>query len=166
VDLTTLADYCTGSGESCTTDLDCAAGTCGVDGVIHFLDQGIVPSKNTNQQAIYSVQAIGEACAVGVEDNYSIALVVTQPVWGDIGDRNTCPMLPPDGIADLIPDVTRTLSKFSNALCAPKKMRTDVEPAIPDMQINTTDVLQLLNAFSSGSASYSFEAGPACSAGG
>ncbi len=164
-DLATFADYCTGSGEACTIDDDCAQGTCGVDGVIHFLDQGIVPSKNANQQAMYSVQAIGDACAVGVEDNYSFAFVVTEPVWGDIGDRTGCPMAPPDGGADLVPDVTRALSKFSNALCAPKKMRVDVEPAILDMQINTTDVLQLLNAFSSGSASYNFEAGPACSAG-
>ena len=44
--------------------------------------------------------------------------------------------------------------------------QVNVEPAILDMQINTTDVLQLLNAFSSGSVSYNFEAGSACSAGG
>ena len=164
-DLASLRECCTGTGEACTTDSDCAAGTCGVDGAIHFLDQGIVPSKNDTQQAVYSVQAIDQACEM-IENDYSDALVVTQPVWGDIGYRNTCPMLPPDGVADLIPDVTRALSKFSNALCAPKKMRADVEPAILDMQINTTDVLQLLNAFSSGSASYGFEAGPACSDGG
>jgi hypothetical protein len=162
-DLATLTDYCTGSGEACTIDDDCAQGTCGVDGVIHFLDQGIVPSKNANQQAIYSVQVIAEGCAVA-DDNFSNALVATQPVWGDIGGGTNCPMDPPDGGADLVPDVTAALKKFSNGLCAPKKTRADVEPYELDMQVNITDVLALLNAFSSGSTDYDFPAGPACAA--
>lgn len=121
-----------------------------------------MPSKNANQQAIYSVQVIDASCA-GAENDFSDALVATQPQWGDIGNGTACPMAPPNGVADLVPDVTRALNKFSNALCAPKKTRTDVEPAALDMQVNITDVLQLLNAFLSGSASYNFAAGPACS---
>ena len=75
-------------------------------------------------------------------------------------------MAPPDGRANIVPDVTRELNKFSNTLCAPKKTRADVEPDVLDMRVNISDVLQLLNAFASGSASYAFPAGPACAAGG
>ena len=164
-DMTMLMDYCTGSGGACQSDFDCTAGTCGVDGVIHIFDPGIVPTKNTNQQATYSVQVIDQACAI-TEGNFSAALVETQPNWGDIGNGTTCPMAPPNGVADLVPDVTRALSKFSNDFCAPKKTRADVEPGALDMQVNIGDVLQLLNAFSSGSVSYGFEAGPACAAAG
>ena len=160
--LATLADYCTGSGEGCTTDGDCAQGTCGVDGVIHIIDQGIVPSKNVNQQAIYSMQVIESACAQDQEANFSDALAVTQPLWGDMGNGTDCPMAPPNGAADLVPDVTAALQKFSNALCAPKKTRADVGPDSLDMNVGIADVLQLLNAFSSGSSVFPFAAGPAC----
>ena len=164
-DMTMLMDYCTGSGEACVSDANCTAGTCGVDGVIHIFDQGIVPTKNANQQAIYSVQVIDQACAI-TEGNFSAALVETQPNWGDIGNGTACPMAPPNGVTGIVPDVTGALAKFSNGFCAPKKTRVDVEPAILDMKVNITDVLQLLNAFSSGSASYSYEAGPACAVSG
>jgi hypothetical protein len=160
-----LTDYCSGSGEACLTDGDCAQGTCGVDGVIHLIDQGIVPSKNANQQAIYSVQVIEEACPKSVEDNYSTALVVTQSLWGDIANLAGCPLPIAGGGAGIVPDVTGALAKFSNNLCAPKKMRANVEPAEISAQVNITDVLQLLNAFSSNSTSYTFLAGPACAAG-
>jgi hypothetical protein len=161
-DLTKLTDYCTGSGEACATDGDCAQGTCGVDGAIHIIDQGIVPSKNTNQQAIYSVQVIDAVCAFA-ENGFSEPLVVVQPVWGDNSGGTSCPREVPDGAAGLIPDVINGLNKFSNGLCALKKMRADVEPGEIDARINITDVLQLLSAFASGSSDYSFAAGPSCS---
>ena len=143
------------------TDLDCAAGTCGVDGTIHFIDQGIVPSKNENQQAIYSVQVLDSSCA-GTELDFSTALIITQPYWGDIGAGTDCPMLPPNGVASLVPDVTNALKKFSNDLCAPKKTRADVQGDNINFNVDISDVLQLLGAFSSGSASYSYAAGLAC----
>lgn len=162
-DLTWLSQYCTQSGEFCTIDNDCAEGTCGVDDAIHIFDMGIVPSKNENQQAIYSVQVvvIGEHSR---EDCYSDPLVVTQPVFGDIGDGVACPMLPPDGRVDIVPDVTQMLSKFSNNFCAPKKMRTDLEPTTLDFATAITDILQVLGAFT-GIHDYPFQAGPVCSAG-
>lgn len=87
---------------------------------------------------------------------------MTQPIWGDIGADTGCPLPPPNGSADLVPDVTRALSKFSNAFCAPKKTRVDVEPASLDMMVSIADVLALLNAFSG--MPYPLEAGPACAA--
>jgi hypothetical protein len=161
-DMSKLTDYCTGSGEACTTDEDCAQGACDVDGAIHLLDQGFGPSKNANQQSIYSVQVIESVCTISSEDNYSDALVVTNPLWGDIGNGTSCPMAPPNGVADLVPDVTRALSKFSNNFCAPKKTRADVGPDVLDMNVGIADVLHLLNAFASGSQIYPFEAGPDC----
>jgi len=158
--LTTLTNYCTVSGESCTTDGDCAAGTCGVDGVIHIFDQGIVPTKNMNQRAIYDVQVIDETCSVANDADYSDPLVLIQPVWGDIGNGTDCPMEPPNGVVSLVPDVTAALAKFSNNFCAPKKTRVEVEPAGLDMLVNITDVLKLLNAFTA--VPYDLEAGPAC----
>jgi hypothetical protein len=163
-DLSKLTDYCTGTGEPCTTDGDCAQGTCGVDGVIHLIDRGIVGTKNANQQAIYSVQVIEKACSVDAEDNFSDALVVVQPPWGDIGSGTGCPLGPPNGSADLVPDVTGALNKFSNGFCAPKKTRADAGPDSLDMNVGISDVLTLLNAFSSGSSVFPFAAGSACAA--
>jgi hypothetical protein len=80
----------------------------------------------------------------------------------DIGNDTGCPMAPPNGSADLIPDVTHALNKFSNATCAPKKTRVDVEPEKLDMLTGITDVLQILGAFSSGSSSYGFPSGASC----
>ncbi len=162
-DLTRLSMHCTGSGEACISDFDCASGTCGVDGVIHIFDQGIVPSKNANQQAIYSAQVIPIGCSTFNEDNYSAPLVVTQPVWGDIGTGMGCPRPPPDGSADIVPDVIFCLQRFSNGICAPKKTRADLEPATIDFNISAGDFLQALNAFKGDD--YKFPAGPACSTG-
>lgn len=156
--LTLLENYCSGSGEACSSDNDCAAGTCGVDGAIHILDQAIVPTRNANQPATYSVQVAENR--FGFLCSYSDALVVTQPIWGDIGNGTGCPMAPPNGDADLVPDVTNALNKFSNGFCAPKKTRVDVEPASLDMQVNISDMLLLLNAFSG--FDYPFPSGTAC----
>ena len=133
----------------------------GVDGVIHLLDQDIVPEKNDNQQAIYQVQVIA-VCPL-VEDNFSSPLTVTQERWGDVLGDPGCPVGTP-GTGATISDVLGILNKFSNALCAIKKTRADLEPAALDMKINITDVLMALGGF--GNGIYPFAAGSACAAGG
>ena len=68
-----------------------------MDGVIHIIDPGIVPSKGI-QTAVYDVQVIDETCSLANDSDYSAALVVAQPNWGDIGDGTACPMAPPEGV--------------------------------------------------------------------
>ena len=160
-DLGDLVNYCTISGEPCVVDGDCAAGTCGVDGAIHIADESIAPSKNQTQRSIYSVQVITEGCATDEEANYSPALVVDQPLFGDLVGVNPgdCPLSIPNGSVDLIPDVTSVLDKFSNQFCAPKKTRALLS-SYGSFTIGITDVLTALNAFSG--QEWSEVAGPAC----
>ena len=67
----------------------------------------------------------------------------------------TCPTGPPNNNPD-ISDVLGVLNKFSNAPCAPKKTRADLEPATPDLKVAIIDVLQAVNGFSG--LAYSFAA--------
>lgn len=162
-DLGDLVNYCTSSGESCLVDGDCAEGTCGVDGAIHIADVSIVPSKNATQRSIYSVQVITEGCATDEEANYSAALVVDQPLFGDLVGTTPgeCPMSIPNGSTTLIPDVTTALDKFSNSFCAPKKTRALLS-SYGTFTIGIPDVLTALNAFSG--QEWSEAAGPVCPA--
>jgi len=163
-DLAGLTDFCSGSGEACASDGDCAQGTCGVDGVIHIVDDGITPTKNENQQAIYTVQVVAEGCVLSDQASFSDPLVITQPLYGDlVATDPSCPMPPPNGIASLIPDVTTGLNKFSNGFCAAKKMRVDLEPSTLDFKVGIIDVLKALDAFSGGE--YDLTAGTVCMAG-
>ena len=60
----------------------------------------------------------------------------------------------PDNRVDVVTDVTVVLEKFRNLVATPAKSRADVEPALPDGQINISDVTFVLNAF--GGADYPF----------
>ncbi len=144
-------------------DGDCAAGTCSLDGVIHIADESFAPSKNGTQRSIYSVQVITEGCATDNEANYSPALVVDQPLFGDIVGINPgdCPLSIPNGSIDLIPDVTSALTKFSNGFCAPKKTRVLLS-SYGTFTIGIVDVLTALNAFAG--QEWSEPAGPTCPA--
>ena len=160
-DLAGLTNYCARTGEPCAVDGDCTLGTCGVDGVIHIQDQGIVPSRKTPPQpATFSVRIVDQSCDILDEASYSAALTVTQPLYGDVLLSNaTCPTGPPNNNPD-ISDVLGVLNKFSNAPCAAKKTRADLEPGNPDSKVGIPDVLQALNGF--GGLLYSFAAPTAC----
>ena len=54
----------------------------------------------------------------------------------------------PDNSVDVVTDVTAVLDKFRNFAASPAKSRADLEPALPDGQINISDVTFVLNAFS------------------
>lgn len=160
--LADLTNYCTGSGEACDVDADCVAGTCGVDGVIHIVDQGLNPTKSAVQISQYTVQVIEEACPKSDENNYSEGLVVVMPKWGDNSGGTSCPREIADGAAGIIPDVTNVVSKFANNPCAIKLTRADVTSATPDRAIGIDDVLAHINAFSA--QPFPYAAGPACGA--
>lgn len=115
----------------------------GALGTLQVYAQEIVPS------ARYKVQAIESGADENVESNYSCPLFVDTPIWGDIaGDLATCPPTGPDGTVDILPDVTALIDKFGNSPCAVIKARADVEPALPDRQINISDITLVLDVFS------------------
>jgi hypothetical protein len=169
-DLAGLTDYCSGSGEACTPGGDpCIQGTCGVDGVIHIVDEGIVPSKlaagggSISQPAEFTVQVVDSECFLDQEGSFSEPLSYIAAGHGDIvGGAPGCPMPPPNFQASLVPDVTGALDKFANSVCAAKKTRADVEPGFQDLLVNISDVLRILNAFSG--TPYGFAAPAACPA--
>ena len=55
---------------------------------------------------------------------------------------------PADASVDVTSDILAMINKFSNLPVAPAKSRVDVEPRIPDFQINISDVVFGLEGFS------------------
>jgi hypothetical protein len=109
---------------------------------VHVFSEAIVPGGT------YNVQAIERACAIELEENYSTALPAVTSRWGDaVGNCATTPCTPPDGVVNITTDVTALLDKFKNLTGAPRKVRCDLEPAVPDHVINITDVTYSLDAF-------------------
>ncbi len=118
-------------------------------GTIHVFHPGIVPGGT------YSVSAIHEGCNTADEPSFSAALQLgTVSRWGDAVGRigpgqPACPWPPSDGFVDVTVDVLAVLEKFANRSCAPIKARADVEPCIPDLKVNISDVTKVLDAFRS-----------------
>ena len=109
---------------------------------LHLYHEALVP------EGTFAVQEIKGGCPSADEANYSEAIEVSLPVWGDmVSDCETIPCGPPDGQVDIITDVTSALDKFKNAEGAPKKVRVDLEPGLPDGLINLSDVTFALNGF-------------------
>jgi hypothetical protein len=86
--------------------------------------------------------------------------VHTTAVWGDVTRNFACPHGEPDGRVDFIPDVISVSDKFSNVNCPVPKGRADLQPTVPDLLINSSDVLACLDAFSG--VPYPFAMGASC----
>ncbi|UCC32271.1 MAG: hypothetical protein JSU86_08300, partial [Phycisphaerales bacterium] len=111
-------------------------------GAVHVSHAGIVPDGD------YAIQAIDQACDSSVESDYSISLQVTTSIWGDIVSNCIVqPCGPPDGVVNITTDVTAALDKFRNLPGTPMKARCDVEPDEPDLLVNISDVMFILDAF-------------------
>ncbi len=108
---------------------------------LHVGDINVVPG------AVYRVRAINCGSDPDEATNYSLPLPVATSQWGDtILTCEGCPCGPPEGIVNII-DCKGVVDRFVSAPCAPLKSRVDLEPAIPDRQINITDALQCVRAF-------------------
>jgi hypothetical protein len=112
--------------------------------VVHVYHPGIVPG------GAYRIQVVDESCATGEENNFSPMLTVMNPGWGNVAGPYRVASgawTVPDSSVDVTVDVVAVLGKFANRAGAPGKSRADVEPCIPDFQLNISDVTQVLNAF-------------------
>jgi hypothetical protein len=61
--------------------------------------------------------------------------------------RTTILCGPRDGTVSIVTAVVAILDKFRNHTGAPLKARTDLEPSLPDLKINITDVMYAIEAF-------------------
>jgi hypothetical protein len=127
----------------------------GTYGILHVYHQNIIPGGR------YAVQAIDEVCDIVGDPNYSWPLTIQTSIWADVvKDCTTTPCGPPDGEVYITADVTMILDKFKNLAGALAKARADIEPALPDLLINMTDVTWAVDAF--GGGDYPFSAGAPC----
>ena len=111
-------------------------------GTVHVYSEWVVPD------GIYYLEAIKEGADIQVDYNYSVPLIVHTSIWGDlVSNCTTTPCGPPDGSIDVVTDVTAALDKFRNLTGAPIKARCDLEPHVPDLIINISDVTYVLDAF-------------------
>ena len=68
---------------------------------------------------------------------------------------------PPDGVVDIINDITAILAKFSNGPTAPIKARCDLAPQVPDRIVDfPNDIQQVINAFQGQSYPFGFNGCP------
>ena len=122
--------------------------------LLHIGDINIVPGTE------YEIQAVACGCDIADESFFSALLPVLTSRHGDtLDDCATCPCGDPDGAINVI-DCLGVIARFANALCAPLKTRVDLEPAVPDRQINTPDILQCITGFQG--LPYSFSAPTSC----
>jgi len=109
----------------------------GAVGVLHIADDAIVPN------ATYTVQAIGDSCAVSLEENYSAGLpLTTTGLWGDlVGSGSSAP----DGNVNAL-DVVGVVDKLKQVLGAPSITQADLFPGLPDQVVNALDITLVVDA--------------------
>ena len=109
--------------------------------VIHVGDQSVIPG------AVYEVRALDCECDLTEPVGASDPFAIETSAWGDtIQTCEECPCGPSDGDVTIV-DCKAVIDRFVNAPCAPIKARVDLEPAMPDRQINITDALACLQGF-------------------
>lgn len=122
----------------------------------HFLDWGVLGRINVFHEMIvpdgtYEIQAVHISCGVVDESGFSVPLPIATSLWGDLAgsfDAENQVWSPSDGRVDIPFDIIAILDGFASGPTAPLKVRTDIEPAIPDHKINITDATRALDAFS------------------
>ena len=130
-----------------------------------YLDWGSIGEISVASDVIipggsYAVQAIGQGCQMSGTPRFSVPLAIENPRWGDVvGSCSVSPCTAPDGIVNVTSDVVSLLDKFQGLPGAPVKARADLEPGIPDMILNITDVTWAIDAFSGGSYPFAVPAG-------
>ncbi len=110
-------------------------------GTIQVFHQNLIPGVTV------SIQVMEETC-LGLVDDFSAALVVTNSIWGDVvSDCSVLPCGPPNNSADLPFDTVAILDKFVNLATGPIKSRCDIDPEVPNRIIDISDVTRSVDAF-------------------
>ena len=123
-------------------------------GTVHVFGRNIVPGGT------YELREVNVQCALSDATALAAPLVMTTSKWGDtVSDCQTSPCGPPDGSVDVTTDIVSILNKFRALPGAPVKSRVDLEPDVPDLVINITDLTRALAAFRG--AAYPFTPSPA-----
>jgi hypothetical protein len=110
----------------------------GQTGLIHVLDESVIPS------AAYDIQAIACGCNFAEPGAYSAPLPVPTSRWGDIVGSNNDQ--PPNGVVDFN-DISSVVDKFKNVPGAPSKSRADIAPSLPDRIVDFVDIPSVVDAF-------------------
>ncbi len=113
--------------------------------VVHVFHEALVPGGR------YDIRAIDVSCGTENELGFSAPLSKTLGRWGDVVgqfDTGSGTWSDPDETVGVTSDVVAILDKFRNTGSAPMKARADIEPGVPDLKINITDVTSALDAFS------------------
>ncbi len=114
-------------------------------GTVNVVDELIIPG------GIYDVRIVDLSCDINRIEDFSDPLRLPTSAWGDIGGPFRSAeraWTAPDGRVDVTFDVVAILDKFSNRPGALAKARADIEPGVPDLKVNITDVTRALDAFS------------------
>jgi hypothetical protein len=114
----------------------------GAVGPFHVFGREIMPGAG------YRLEAITSSCQSIGAPNFSLPLTVRTGRWGDVAGRcfgAAC--AGPDGLVELAFDVAAVLDKFVNRPGAPGKTLADLEPDVPDQQVNITDVMRAVDAY-------------------
>ena len=119
-------------------------------GEFYIYDEIIMPSSNT-VTAEYDIQVLGVACDPLEPVNYSAALTITQPLWGDLThffNVAEAGWPAPNGTVDVTADIAAVQESFANAANHAGKIRTDLQPCLLDHIINVTlDLVYVIDAF-------------------
>lgn len=120
-------------------------------GTVHTYGRIVIPG------AVYELEAVDDTCdAGGGPVNFSPALVIENPRWGDLAGPFVLQLEQwsvPDGTADIGVDVPALLAAFLGKPGAPDKFRADWEGTNPadrsllDGVVNVGEVVRGIDAF-------------------
>lgn len=111
---------------------------------LHVFHEAIVPG------ASYQVDVLGEFCDPLTVADLSPGLMVSTALWADITstfDLNTQSWGAPDNVVNVTSDVVAMIAKFVSDPTAPKKVRVDLDPAVPDGVISVVEIALAVDAF-------------------
>ena len=114
-------------------------------GNIHVYHEGVVPGSS------YEIQVVDctDPRCLAQDSIFSFPLRLNTSAYGDtLRDCIQIPCAPPEGPPVNVNDALGVLKAFSSSLGAPRKARTDIEPADLDRVINVSDALEVIRAFS------------------
>ena len=112
--------------------------------------EGIVPG------AVFDIQVTDELCDLASETSFSGSLALSTAIFGDVVDYcGICDYDSPPDCVDCTPpegqnninDLFAIVTRFGSTPMAPRKPRTELEPACLDLITTISDLLQGVNAF-------------------
>ncbi len=130
--------------KTATLRCDEAYATFGEASVVEVHDEFIIPSST------YTIEVFDLSGPGGTPAPVGEPSTIVTGRWGDATeqfDATTGVWTEPDGFVHVVTDIVALLESFRSWVCAPRKVRVDFSPALPDGEVDILDAVYAIDAF-------------------